>query len=207
MANALWDQHAKQQVSDAIRAVEAQTSAEIVVAVRPKSGHYRHTDDLLGSVAALAALFVLLFADQEFAVVWMPLDTAVAFGLGVAFSAFFAPVRRLFTSSSLMRENVRTAARAAFVDLGIGKTRDRNGILVFVSAFEQRVEVVADTGVDTAAIGAAWTDAQNVFEKSMKGIPRLDLFLTALRSLGPVLAGPMPRKADDVNELPDEVAS
>jgi putative membrane protein len=206
MSNALWDRRAKDQVADAIRSIEAQTSAEIVVAVRPKAGHYRHTDYLLGSVAALVALFVLLFADQEFAVLFMPIDTVIAFGLGVAISASFQPVRRLFTSCSLMRENVRTAARAAFVDLGITKTRDRSGILVFVSAFEHEVEVVADVGVDTAALGGAWTDALRALSKSMKGRARLDLFLVALRSLGPALAGAMPRRADDVNELPDEVA-
>jgi putative membrane protein len=206
MSNASWDRHAKDQVSDAIRAVEAQTSAEIVVAVRPKAGHYRHTDYLLGAIAALVALFVLLFADQEFAVVWMPLDTVFAFAAGATCSAFVPPVRRLFTLASLMRQNVRTAARATLVDLGVTKTRDRNGILVFVSAFEHAVEVVADVGVDTAALGPAWTDACAALSKSMKGRPRLDLFLTALKSLGPVLAAAMPRKADDVNELPDEVA-
>ena len=95
---------------------------------------------------------------------------------------------------------------SAFIDLGISKTRDRNGILVFVAAFEQRVEVVSDVGVDTARVGAAWTDACSALLKSMKPIPRLDLFLTALRSLGPALGAAMPRKADDVNELPDEVA-
>lgn len=205
MSNALWDRRAKDQVSDAIRAVEAQTSAEIVVAVRPKAGHYRHTDYLLGAAAALAALFVLLFADQEFAVLFMPVDTVIAFAAGTAFSAFFPPVRRLFTSNALMRENVRTAARAALVDLGVTKTRDRSGILVFVSAFEHTVEVVADVGVDTAALGTAWTDACTALSKSMQGRPRLDLFLTALKSLGPALGAAMPRKADDVNELPDEV--
>jgi putative membrane protein len=136
----------------------------------------------------------------------MPLDVAIAFAFGFAFSAFFPLVRRFFTSRALMEENVRTAARAAFVDLGISKTRNRNGILVFVSALEMRVEVVPDIGVDTPKISAAWTDALHGFANSMKFRPRLDLFLTALRSLGPVLAGPMPRKADDVNELPDEVA-
>jgi putative membrane protein len=206
MPNALWDRRAKDQVSDAIRAIEAQTCAEIVVAVRPKAGHYRHTDYLLGSVAAFIALFVLLFADQEFAVLFMPVDTVIAFTAGVAFSAFFAPIRHLFTLDSLMRENVRTAARAAFVDLGVTKTRDRSGILVFVAAFEKKVEVVADVGVDTAALGPAWSDALKALSASMSGIGRLDAFITALRSLGPVLAGAMPRKADDVNELPDEVA-
>jgi putative membrane protein len=206
MSNRLWDPRAKEQVSDAIRAVEAQTSAEVVVAVRPKSGHYRHTDYLVGSVAAFGALGVLLFADQAFTVLYMPLDTAIAFALGAACSAFLSPVRRLLTSRTLMRDNVRQAARAVFVDLGVTKTRDRNGILVYVSAFEQRVEVVADVGVDTAALGAGWTKTLDGLSKSMTGIPRLDHFLDALRSLGPVLGERMPRRADDVNELPDEVA-
>ena len=54
---------------------------------------------------------------------------------------------------------MRTAARAAFVDQGISRTRGRTGILVFVSLFEREVEVVADVGVDPVLLGEDWTRA------------------------------------------------
>ena len=69
----------KADVAAAIREVESVTSAEVVVAVRPSSGHYRHTDYLVGFVASFAALLVFLFDSHEFSILWMPLDTLVIF--------------------------------------------------------------------------------------------------------------------------------
>src|SRR5262245_51216139 len=123
------DKTARADVAAAIREVEAVTSAEVVVAVRPRSGHYRHTDYLVGFVFAFAALLVFLFDSHEFAIDWMPLDTLVAFALGAVLSGNVPPLRRLLTSNKLMASNVHTASRATFVDLGITRTSARTGIL------------------------------------------------------------------------------
>jgi putative membrane protein len=92
------------------------------------------------------------------------------------------------------------------VALGVGRTRDRNGVLVFVSLFERRVGVVADVGIDPRAMGAAWTDAVGALEASLAAGADTERFLAALAALGPPLAAAMPHRDDDVNELPDEVA-
>ena len=99
---------------------------------------------------------------------------------------------------------VRDAAHAAFFDLGISRTSGRNGILVFVSTFEQRALVVTDFGIDTATLGADWPEACAALSSAVK---RRDVpaFEAALERVGPILAATMPRMAQDVNELPDEV--
>ncbi len=160
----------------------------------------------MGLVFAFAALLVFLFDSHEFAIDTMPLETLVAFGLGAFLSASFAPLRRLLTARSLLQKNVRTAARAAFVDLGISKTRGRTGLLVFVAMFERTVEVVPDVGVDTTLLGTGFTEALEALRKSVRGRPDVTSFVAALRQLGPVLSRVLPHQADDVNELPDEVA-
>src|SRR4051794_29077209 len=158
MAKSLVGLEAKAEVAQAIRDVEAQTSAEIVVAVRPSAGHYRHTDYLVGFAAAFGVLLVFLFDSHEFALDTMPLETLLAFALGTLLSASVAPLRRALTSRSLLHKNARVAARAAFVDLGVSKTRARTGILVFVALFERRVELVPDVGIDTALFGGGFID-------------------------------------------------
>jgi putative membrane protein len=198
------DKNAKAEVASAIREVESATSAEVVVAVRPRSGHYRHTDYLVGFASAFAALIVFLFDAHEFDIDWMPIDTLVAFVLGTVLCANAPPLRRALTSPKLMRSNVSTAARAAFVDLKIANTRARSGLLVFVSMFERRVEVVTDSGIDRAALGQSFADAVAALESALRRGPSFLRFTTALRSLGPILASALPRQADDVNELPDE---
>jgi putative membrane protein len=198
------DKDAKTEVASAIRAIESATSAEVVVAVRARSGHYRHTDYLVGFAMSFAALLVFLFDSHEFDIDWMPVDTLVAFALGTLLSAGLPPLRRVLTSRKLMRANVATAARAAFVELKISRTSGRSGILVFVSKFERRVEVVPDIGVDPAVLGAPFADAVGALDAALRARGSFPKFLEALRSLGPVLGKALPRMADDVNELPDE---
>jgi putative membrane protein len=198
------DKTAKHEVASAIRAIEALTSAEIVVAVRPHSGHYRHTDYLVGFALSFAALLVFLFDSHEFSIDWMPIDSLVAFALGSVLSAGFSPLRRTLTSRKLMRSNVHTAARAAFVDLKIARTSARAGILVFVSSFERRIEVVPDVGVDPVVLGAPFAEAVRALESALRRKDSFATFLVALGSLGPILGKALPRSSDDVNELPDE---
>ena len=94
---------------------------------------------------------------------------------------------------------LRAAAREAFVDQGVSRTRRRTGILVYVSTFERRVEIVADIRVDTKLVDA---EVRALAEAVAHG-PDLDAFVEALRRFGPALARALPRGADQVNELPD----
>ena len=201
------DPTARADVAAAIREVESVTSAEIVVAVRPRSGHYRHTDYLVGFAFAFFALIVFLFDTHEFAIDWMPADTLVAFVIGAILSANVPPLRRLLTSRKLMVSNVRTRARAAFVDLGVSRTSGRTGILVYASMFERRVEMVADIGIDAAVLGPSFTVAVAALDTAVRRGASFPQFVEALRSLGPALARALPRLEGDVNELPDEPSS
>jgi putative membrane protein len=201
---AFFDDAAKAAVSAAIKRVESQTAAEVVVAVRRQAGiSYRAADLGFGALVALASLSLLLFVDKEFATTWIPVDVAVSFALGAALCRYTMFLRRLFTPSSRLRDETRRAAATAFQELGIGRTTGRNGILVLVALFEHKVAVVSDVGVDPAVIRAS----VNALEGSVdRAIPSFETFIAALDSLGPALAPSMPRRADDVNELPDEVA-
>ncbi len=198
---------AKARTAEAIRAVEAQTCAEVVVAVRKSSRTYRHTDYLVGFLFAVSTLLLLLFLPQEFHLYTIPADVLLAFVSGAVLSANAAPLRRALTSKALQRAAVEEAAKAAFVDLGVSRTSGRHGVLVFASFLERRVVVVPDVGIDQGAMGPAWPAAVQALEASVKGAPTVDRFLEALAGLGPVLGKAHARQADDVNELSDELAA
>lgn len=206
MRNLFATEEGKKRVRHAIVAIEAQTSAEIVVAVRPRVAHYRHVDYLVGFAVSLLALLVFLFYPVDFELVTMPLDSIVAFAFGSVVAAHMPPLRRLLMSRRLLDTAVRHAARAAFVDSGIVRTAAHNGILVFVAIYERRVEVVADFGIDLPLLGSGWTE---VLADLRRSVARTDLeaFVVALTRLGPLLGRVMPRAQDDRNELSDEVAS
>ncbi|HVH43033.1 MAG TPA: hypothetical protein VM925_11840, partial [Labilithrix sp.] len=64
------------------------------------------------------------------------------------------------------------------------------------------VVVVPDVGIDPALIRTA---AANLEGSVKRPVPSFDAFIAALDSLGPALAAAMPRRDDDVNELPDDM--
>lgn len=200
-----YSSDARSKVKDAIQEIERQTSAEVVVSVRRLSGRYRDIDLAVGAVVAFAALLVLLFHDTEFATEMMPVDVLVSFAIGAVVTAHLDPLRRLLARRSRLTHEASRAARAAFVELGIGRTTERMGILVFVSLFEREVVVVPDVGLNPKMLGKPWAEAQLRLEGTLREGVDFAGFLAALKAIGPVLGAAIPHTAGKVNELPDEV--
>jgi putative membrane protein len=197
---------ARERLAQAVRDVESHTGAEVVVAVRRQSGDYSAADLRCASLAAALALAALVFLPHPFADAAFLADTTLFFLLALLASRRSVALRRLFSSARARSDQVHTAARAAFVEQGVGRLRGRNGLLVYASQLERAAVVVPDVGLDTARLGDAWTGAVAGLEAALA--PSLDLgaFEAALRALGPLLGRILPRADDDVNELPDEAA-
>jgi putative membrane protein len=195
---------AKQSTARSVQHVEARTSAEVVVAVRRRSGDYRVPAYHFGFFVAGLVVLYLLVAPQVFTVGDIALDGALGFGVGFALALNVSPLLRLLAREARLRRNVEDASKVCFFELGISRTSGRSGLLVFVSTFEQRAVVLPDLGIDVAALGPEWPAACAALSTAVK---RRDLagFEAALEGLGPILGACMPRAADDVNELPDEV--
>ncbi len=149
---------------------------------------------------------VLLFADTEFATHFIPLDLAVAFVAGVALFRVTPFASRFFVLPRHRKNAAVQAAKAAFYDLGISKTRDRSGVLLYFAMAERVAVIVEDVGLDTKRVGAEWSAAVSTAET---GIALNDSATIAksILSMGKALSGLYPRKDDDENELPDEMVA
>lgn len=200
---AFFDDAAKAAVKAAIERVESQTSAELVVTVRHQAGlSYTGADLAFGAAVALVTLVAVLFVDREFDTRWIPVDVLAVFLLAALFCRSTQTVRRLIVSSSRREAEAKRAAGDAFHELGVGRTRGRNGILVLVALFERKVALVADVGIDRALLADAMAKINATVDQLR---PDREAFVTALETIGPALAATMPCGADDVNELSDEV--
>lgn len=195
---------AKARAAEAIKKVEAQTAAEVVIAVRKSSSSYRAVDLGVGAAFAMASLATMIYSPRPFAASTMPLDVLLAFGLGVLCSAMIGPIKRAFVGNKARGAAVDREAKAAFYDLGIAKTRRRAGILVFASIFEGRAKLVPDAGVDLTALAGKL----EAVEASMSDrVRKRDFagFMAVVESLGDVLKDAHPRTEGLENELPDEM--
>jgi len=199
-----FSDEAKRATAAAVLRAEAQTCAEIVVAVRKASGRYGVLAYHFGLGLSALVVGYLLLVPAVYSAFAIALDGIVAFALGSLLAANLDTLKRALSRPATLDENVKSGARAAFFDLGISRTSGRHGLLVYASMFERRSVVLTDIGINPAPLGPRWVEAERNLAEAVK---RRDLpaFQRAVEQLGAVLSEAHPRSAEDVNELPDEV--
>jgi len=190
---------------DAVRAIEAASSAEVVIAVRRRSARWLHAPAIVATIAAFAALAFMLFSPHPFSLASILVDPFAVAALAALATSQVHPLVRALTPQRLRRRAAHQAALAAFHERGVSLTRGRTGILVYASLLERVAEVVPDAGV-TAAIDAAGVRA--AFDGATASIDAAVArggaeTARAIAALAPLLASALPRAADDRNELPD----
>jgi putative membrane protein len=205
MARPFLTDEAKKALREAAEGVEACCSAELVIAVRPRSGSYRDADLSAAILAGLAALTFLLFSPWPFRLVWFLVDPAVAGALAALASSRSPALRRLLTSRAARRERVRTAARATFLERHIHATAGRTGVLLYFSVLEREVEPVVDLGVEPLMETEEWKRAVGALQEEVRRGKTGVEVAPLVRALGAVLSPVLIRSAEDVDELADEV--
>ncbi len=205
MAKPFLNDESKAALSEAVSAVEAASSAELVIAVRPRTGSYLHADLGFGILMGLAALAVLLFSPWIFAPAWILVDPILIGGLAGLVGSRSARLRRAFTPGRERRLRVEAAARSAFVERRVHGTTGRTGILFYVSVLEREAAFVADTGVEALAVTEAWQRAVGEIEQAVRNKEDGVAVAARIRALAPLLGPALARGENDVDELPNEV--
>ena len=193
---------AKRRVEQAVVALEARTSAEVVVTVRQSSGSYRAADLGFASLVAGIGLFGYVYHPAEFADDLVPPALSVLYLCAAFFCAQVPGLRRLLVRTGTLRDSVRRSALTAFHEQRIDATSGRTGILIYVSLFERVVEVVPDVGIDAKRLGADFGRAVAEVTAAVRGDGVAQLERGLGQMAGP-LARVLPRAHDDVNALPD----
>jgi putative membrane protein len=143
--------------------VEAHTGVQIVTAVVGKSDTYAELPWMAFALGASAAACLTVAADA-WQPAWVTARTALVLALAVlgtggaaALLAVFArPVARLFLRDTRSHTEVRQYAESLFLRREVFRTADRTGILLLVSLFERRIEIVPDTGLAGRVSDADW---------------------------------------------------
>lgn len=206
MAKPFLSDDAKRALSAAVQAVESGCGAELLIAVRRRSGPYLDGALTAAIAAGLAILAFLLFSPWSFRLEWFVVDPVVAGILAGVAASRNPALLRLATSQSSRRQRVYAAARAAFVDKHVDRTSRRTGILLYISLLEREAEVVADAGIDPAVATPGWRQAvAGIVEAVRRGEDGVRV-AAKVRELAPVLAPVCARSEGQVNELADEVS-
>ncbi len=194
----------KKAISEAVKEAESRTSGEIVFAVTEASARYHH-ELLLAAIVGMVGVTAVYLA--------LPLEHAIGILLWtqlVSFTVLYAalpylPQRRWFIPSREVNARVHEAAFLEFYSSGLYRTKDSNGVLIYLSLFERRVVVVGDRGIHEKMGNQHWDEVRDtIIEGIRRGKPREGI-CAAIRKCGDALEQHFPHRADDMNELSDQV--
>jgi uncharacterized membrane protein len=107
--------------------------------------------------------------------------------------------------SHLYREDALTAARARFQKIGMQKTRERNGVLIYFVPRTRSFAIIGDAGIDAKCGESFWTETAAALRSDLHDRPATEAIVLAIERIGKLLARTFPIRADDRNELPDAV--
>jgi putative membrane protein len=184
--------------------VEQRTSAELVVAVIPKSADHWHGRVLVSVFWSFAAAFAVL----EFRPGKAPALALLA-ELGVGLATFFVlgwpPLLRWLVSPAAAQRAAHARAFQLFAERGLYGTQRRTALLIFVSELERRVVLLGDATIHAQLGQAGWQqEVQRLIARIREGRLREGL-LEVIADLEPRLVAAAPPRADATNELPDAV--
>jgi putative membrane protein len=202
----------QEAVRSAVAEAEKRTSGEIVPYVVPASDIYLNAlwkgvacGALAGPLIALALhrLWDLWGTELD---LWLIVPAAAGAAAGFLLTTLVPPVKRWLAGDEMLELRTRQRAAMAFLDEEVFRTRERTGILLFLSLFERRVVVLADSGIHALVQPGQWDGIATAIAAGIRaGRPR-EALLEAIRSCGDLLERHgVARRADDVNELPDEL--
>lgn len=199
----LFTEDEAQRVADEITAVEKKTAGEIVAVVAGESSSYLHAPFLWAAVIALLVPWPLIY------LTWWPMQW-VYFGQLVVFAllvAAFWPrqMRTMLVPRSIKHQRAHRRAVEQFMVQNLTTTRNRTGVLIFVSIAERYAEIIPDTGISAKVPAETWQGIVDKLTDDIGDGRAAEGFVTAIRAVGGPLAAHFPPGSDQPPQLPNHL--
>jgi len=96
-------------------------------------------------------------------------------------------------------------AQARFVKLGMTRTRQRNGVLIYFAPRTRQFAVVGDVGIHEKCGENSWKGIAARMTALLQAGDYTNAIVTAIQEAGDLLARHFPREPGDKNELPNQI--
>jgi putative membrane protein len=189
-------------VTAAIHEAETRTSGQIVCVLAQSSSDYAYIPLLWASLLALFAPWPLIEFTQLSVQRIFLLQIAVFIVFALVFS--WMPLRLALVPGAVKRACAHRAALEQFFVRRVAHTKNRTGVLIFVSLAERYARVVADDGIAEKVHGSEWQAAIDALTGHMRAGRIAAGFTAAIERCGAVLATHAPPDGSP-NELPDRL--
>ncbi|MBI1197709.1 MAG: TPM domain-containing protein [Phenylobacterium sp.] len=218
-------------IEAAVREAEARTTGEIYCVLAEESSDYHATPLAWAAGVALLAPSLLLAggvhvtapdlgvfggwsvaqvedigeATARAALEGTLLLQAVLF-IATALLVNIRSVRHALTPRGMKRDRVLQRAEEQFIGKNLSATRERTGVLIYVSAAERMAELIADESIHAEVDVSVWEKAMATLTAGLKRGDAAAGFIDAIGLCANVLAEKFPaHPGDNPNELPDAV--
>jgi len=189
-------------VSGAIHAAEQRTSGQIVCVLAHASSDYAYVPVLWASALALLAPWpLIMFTPWSVQRIYL-IQLAVFIVVSLLFS--FSPLRLALVPRAVRRARAHRAALEQFVVRRVARTKNRTGVLIFVSLAERYARIIADDAIAQKVPNSEWQAAIDALTGHMRDGRIAQGFTAAIERCGAVLAAHAPPDGA-ANELPDRL--
>jgi putative membrane protein len=195
----------RERIRAAVAEAERSTSGEIATMVVDASDSYREAE-ILGAVLLSGLLSVVVAVAVHHVTIWsyIPLVVLLYFPSWYLFRV--VPRLKLpFAGSLRVAEAVRERAVRAFYEKGLYRTRHETGILIFISLIEHKVWILGDRGINERIDSHFWQNLASRLTQGLREGKSCEALCSVISGCGAELSRHFPRRADDLNELRDEI--
>lgn len=112
---------------------------------------------------------------------------------------------RLHLENFCPGNEVHVASRI-FTTLGMHKTAERNGVLIYIATVSHKIAIVGDKGIYEKLGSTYWESMVNELISEFKAHHHADALVACIKDLGEKLARYFPVKGDDKDELTNEIS-
>jgi len=204
------------RIKAAVKEAENTISGEIVPVIVERSGRYaiaNYKGAILGASITFLILVLLdryVLTDVDNALFYDPVFifflATVGGMLGALLPNLFDPLKRSLVHRQYLDNATRQRAECAFLEEEVFNTKQRTGIMIFISFFEREVMVVADKGISKVVEQKVWDKIVTDLLISIRNEKMVDGIEASIKKCGEILLEKGFLKADDdVNELTDDL--
>jgi putative membrane protein len=186
----------------AVKAIEQDSQAEVVVVLRSSSDSYAAIPLVWGLCAAWLGHTYMIYA-PDFFETWLVYYIPI-FAFAISYSFAHLPwIKRISSKKKTLQKKVEIMARALFQKGGVQHTCDKTGVLIYCSFLEQIVTILPDRGLEMAIPEQEWQVLRHQFNQIFTDKKPVLALLSALQHTQVLFASYLPVQDGDINELPD----
>ena len=193
-------------IEKAIQQAESKSRGELVMMVTKSSASYWEnyllrtlTFLIVGTFLSFLESYYLGFSEGlSHLYEWQFGFTVLALGV-----TSFSGISRKLISKKTFQKKVHSRAVKEFFKQGLTKTEEATGILIFVSEFEKRVQILADSGINAKVEPGVWQKQVNEIVAGIKVRNSGPIVAKAIEEIGDLLAHHFPSRGENPNELPN----